>query len=179
MSAKIVGYQVQDYNGNNWADQPSYLILTQETALIHLEAASKAEGCWFMIVILEGDIEDPAFEAGGPQAHYPASEVAALVRAAEPLAELLFDHHPVGKVFPLEVDGGEVTNLKMALAPFQKKGEKVERTVKITKPGITFGKVGQATWCETTQKWEVVFTAPWGGWYSDNEIEPVSALKEP
>jgi hypothetical protein len=171
MSAKIVGYQVQDYNGNNWDDQPSYLILTQETALSHLEAASKADGCWFMIVILDGDIEDPTFEAGGPQAHYPASEVAALVGAAEPLAELLFDHHPVGEVFKLEVDGGEITNLKMALAPFQRKSDKADRTVKITKPGITFGKVGQAKWCESTSKWEVLFTSPWGGWYTDDEIE--------
>lgn len=171
MSSRIVGYQVQDHHGNHWADRPSYEILTEETALSDMEAASKGQGCWLMIAILDGDIEEQTFEAGGPQVRYSASEIGALVLAAEPLAELLFDHHPDGKVFNLEVDGSDVTRLKMALGPFQRAGEKVERTVKITKPGITFGKVGQAKWCATSKKWEVFFTAPWGGWYTDDEIE--------
>jgi hypothetical protein len=171
MSSRIVGYQVHDHRGNHWAGRPSYEILTEETALSELKAARKGQGCWLMTAVLDGDIEEPTFEAGGPQVRYSASEIAALVQAAEPLAELLFDHHPAGEVHVLEVDGGEVTNLKMALGPFQRKGEKVERTVKITKPGITFGKVGQAKWCEATQKWEVFFTAPWAGWYTDDEIE--------
>jgi hypothetical protein len=171
MSAKIVGYQVHDHRGNHWANRPSYFILTEETALSDLETARKGQGCWIMTAVLEGDIEEATFEAGGPQARYSASEVAALVRAAEPLAELLFDHHPIGEVFKLEVDGGEVTNLKMALAPFQKKGETIQRNVKITKPGITFGKVGLGTFCDKTQKWDVVFTAPWGGWYAHDELE--------
>jgi hypothetical protein len=124
MSSRIVGYQVHDHRGNHWADRSSFEILTEETALNDLKAARNGQGCWLMTAILDGDIEKPTFEAGGPQVRYSTSEIAALVQAAEPLAELLFDDHPDGKVFSLEVDGGEVTRLKKALGPFKEQPAK-------------------------------------------------------
>jgi hypothetical protein len=118
MSAKIVGYQVQDDRGNNWAGRPSYEILTEATAISDLTAARKGQGFWLMIAILEDDIEEPAYESGGPQVRHSVADVATLVAAAKPLAELLFDHHQANSMMNLEVDGGDVTALKLALAPF-------------------------------------------------------------
>lgn len=47
------------------------------------------------------------------------------------------------------------------------------KTVRITKQGLTFGKIGNATWDAKANKWEVAFGSPWVGWYCSNEIEPI------
>ena len=60
---KVIGYQVQDANGDNWADRPSYLILGLQTASADLQAARAcSDRLFFMIAVLEGDIENPEFE---------------------------------------------------------------------------------------------------------------------
>ena len=60
----IIGYQVQDQHGNNWDDRPSYEILTEQTAVkeLKLARARYRDDNYNMIVILQGDIEDPTFE---------------------------------------------------------------------------------------------------------------------
>lgn len=60
----IIGYQVQDQHGNNWADRPSYEILTEQTAIKDLLDARNANNnsLFVMIAIIEGDIEEPTFE---------------------------------------------------------------------------------------------------------------------
>jgi hypothetical protein len=115
--SRIVGYQVVDSHGNHWADRASFLILSEQTAINDLSAARNGQGFWTMVAILDGDIQEPQFETGCGTPSIP-SQVLELVSAAIPLSELLFDHHEKGKVFTLEVDGGEVTRLKLALAPF-------------------------------------------------------------
>lgn len=60
---KIIGYQVQNADGENWDDRPSYEVLTAETATAELlEARKSGTGHWLMIAILDGDIEDVEFE---------------------------------------------------------------------------------------------------------------------
>lgn len=167
---KIVGYQVQDEKGNNWADRPSFLILSQKTALSDMaEARRRQFGLWLMIVILDGDIEQPEYEVG----YTPTTEahLGELVSAATPLAELLFDHYPPGEVHSLAVDGGDVTRLKLALAPFLEVPSAEGKKVRISTPGVTFGKEGIATWDEASQKWEVSFSPPWVGWYAATELD--------
>lgn len=61
-SPQIIGYQVQNSVGDNWADRPSFVVLDAETAIADLLAARKADCDWVMIAILEGDIEEPSFE---------------------------------------------------------------------------------------------------------------------
>ena len=60
----IIGYQVQDQHGNNWDDRPSYEILTEQTAVkeLKLARARYRDDNYNMIVILQGDIEEPTFE---------------------------------------------------------------------------------------------------------------------
>jgi predicted signal transduction protein with EAL and GGDEF domain len=60
----IIGYQVQDQYGNNWDDRPSCEILTEQTAVKELKLARARYGDdnFNMIVILQGDIKEPAFE---------------------------------------------------------------------------------------------------------------------
>jgi hypothetical protein len=60
----IIGYQVQDQHGNNWDDRPSYEILTEQTAIkeLKLARARYRDDNYNMIVILQGDIEEPTFE---------------------------------------------------------------------------------------------------------------------
>lgn len=63
---KIVGYQVHTPDGDcHWRDRPSYLILTEATAIRDLLDARKAQGHWIMTAILEDDIEEPWFEDQG------------------------------------------------------------------------------------------------------------------
>ncbi|MBI6883049.1 hypothetical protein [Pseudomonas putida] len=112
----IVGYQVQDSDGNNWADRPSFLILTEKTAINDLLEARKSGGFWTMIAILNGDVQDPSYE--DESLEESANHLTELVLAARPLADLLFDHHPAGDIYHLQVDGGDVSRLKNALAPF-------------------------------------------------------------
>jgi hypothetical protein len=167
---KIVGYQVQDEKGNNWADRPSFLILSEQTALGDMaQARMRQFGIWLMIAIFEGDIEEPEYEVGYTpitQAH-----VSELVSAASPLSELLFDHYPPGEIHALEVDGGDVTRLKLALAPFLAVPSTEGKKVRINAPGMTFGKEGLASWDEAAQKWEVAFSPPWSGWYTEKELD--------
>lgn len=113
---KIIGYQVQNELGGNWSERPSYLILSEETAIRDLLEARSQRGLWLMIAIFDGDIEDHEFEDGYTPGLQP--QVAELVEAAKPLCDLLFDDHPSGSTFKLEVDGGDVTRLKQAVAPF-------------------------------------------------------------
>lgn len=167
---KIVGYQVQDEKGNNWADRPSFLILSQQTAIGDMaEARRRQFGIWLMITIFDGDIEEPEYEVG--YAPITAAHVSELVSAATPLSELLFDHHQPGEMHALEVDGGDVTRLKLALAPFLFVPGTVGRKVRINAPGITFGKEGVATWDDDAQKWEVSFNPPWTGWYTETQLD--------
>jgi hypothetical protein len=59
----IIGYQVQDQNGNNWSDRPSYLVLTEQTAVEDLKAArSSKTGDYSIVGILRNDIQDPILE---------------------------------------------------------------------------------------------------------------------
>jgi len=60
----ILGYQVQDQQGNHWANRPSFEILTEQTALKELMESrnNSASACWNIIAITEGDIEEPTFE---------------------------------------------------------------------------------------------------------------------
>ena len=63
---KIVGYQVHTQDGNHhWGDRPSYLILTEATAIRDLLDARKGQGHWIMTAILEDDIEEAWFEDQG------------------------------------------------------------------------------------------------------------------
>lgn len=112
----IVGYQVQDSDCNNWGDRPSFLILTEKTAINDLLEARKSGGFWTMIAILNGDVQDPSYE--NESLEESANHLTELVLAARPLADLLFDHHPAGDMHHLQVDGGEVSRLKNALVPF-------------------------------------------------------------
>jgi hypothetical protein len=61
----ILGYQIQDQHGDNWAERPSHEILTQATAINELKEARAQQSTshYNMIVILKGDIEDPTFES--------------------------------------------------------------------------------------------------------------------
>ncbi|MFK4131974.1 hypothetical protein ACI2KR_06720 [Pseudomonas luteola] len=60
---QILGYQVVDRHGHHSNDRPSYLILTEQTAVADLlEARASKTGLWTMVAILEGDIQKPEFE---------------------------------------------------------------------------------------------------------------------
>lgn len=62
-SPAILGYQVQNADGENWGGRPSFEILTAETAITDLQAARRSsEGLWLLVAILDGDIEEPTFE---------------------------------------------------------------------------------------------------------------------
>lgn len=113
---KVIGYQVQDELGGNWACRPSSLVLSEEAAVRDLLEARSQRGLWQIVAIVEGDIAVPEFEAGYAPGLHP--QVTELVEAAKPLCDLLFDNHPSGSIFKLEVDGGDVTRLKQALSPF-------------------------------------------------------------
>lgn len=59
----IIGYQVQNRNGEHWAGRPSNVILTEETAVREYgQARTYNDSPYKMIAILEGDIEHPVFE---------------------------------------------------------------------------------------------------------------------
>lgn len=60
----IIGYQVKDQHGEHWADRPSYEVLSKQTAIGDLirARAENPEKSYMMIAILDGDIEEPAFE---------------------------------------------------------------------------------------------------------------------
>jgi hypothetical protein len=58
----IAGYQVQTPAGDQWAGRPDDLILSQATAIKDLRTARKGQGQWLMVVVLEGDVENPSFE---------------------------------------------------------------------------------------------------------------------
>lgn len=63
---KIVGYQVHTPDGKyHWGDRPSYLILTEATAIRDLLDARKGQGHWIMTAILEDDIQEAWFEDQG------------------------------------------------------------------------------------------------------------------
>lgn len=167
---KIVGYQVHDEQGNHWADRPSYLILSQKTAINDMIQARRRQfGLWSMIVIFQGDIEEPEYEVG----YQPITDIhiSELVSAATPLSDLLFDHHQPGEMHTLEVDGGDVTRLKLALAPFLLIPPTAGRKVRINAQGLTFGKEGFATWDDDAKKWEVSFSPPWTGWYTETQLD--------
>jgi hypothetical protein len=61
----ILGYQIQDQHGDNWAGRPSYEILTQATAINELKESRSQQSTshYNMVVILKGDIEEPTFES--------------------------------------------------------------------------------------------------------------------
>lgn len=52
-------------------------------------------------------------------------------------------------------------------------GRRIPLTVRITEPGLTFGKEGKATWDATAGKYMVVFGAPWCGWYTEEQFVQV------
>ena len=71
----IIGYQVQDQHGNNYGDKPSFLVLSEDSAVSDLMEARKRykDDCYVMVAILEGDIEEPSFEhpiMDGAEDHY-------------------------------------------------------------------------------------------------------------
>ncbi len=61
----IIGYQVQNHNGEQWAKRSSQEVLTENTALTDLqEAKEKRPGeRWGLIAISCGDIREPSLEA--------------------------------------------------------------------------------------------------------------------
>lgn len=61
----VVGFQVQNNNGENWNDRPSYEILTQELAVKDLVEARKQlpAQLWLMVAILENDIQEPTYNS--------------------------------------------------------------------------------------------------------------------
>ena len=65
----IIGFQVQDQNGNNWGERPSYEILTEATAIKELKLARSQcqHNNYNMVAILEGDIEEATFEQAPPK----------------------------------------------------------------------------------------------------------------
>lgn len=58
----VIGYQVHNQDGEQWAGRYSFEILNQETATRDLLAArGNGQGLWLMIAILDGDVEGPVF----------------------------------------------------------------------------------------------------------------------
>jgi hypothetical protein len=60
---KIIGYQVQNYNGEHWGGRDSYVILDELTAKQDLLSAriARSSTAYMMIAILDGDIDGPQF----------------------------------------------------------------------------------------------------------------------
>lgn len=63
-TAKTVGYQIVDSEGNTWGDRPSFEIVSSYTAATAemLEARAREPNAgWELVTIKEGDVEDPNF----------------------------------------------------------------------------------------------------------------------
>ena len=60
----IIGYQVQDQHGNNWAGRPANFILTESSAMddLALTRSSNKNIKYKVVGVLQGDIANPVFE---------------------------------------------------------------------------------------------------------------------
>lgn len=60
----ILGYQVQDIQGNNWGGRASNMVLTEATAIRDIKEARKQQPTngYGLIAILSNDIDEPVFE---------------------------------------------------------------------------------------------------------------------
>lgn len=104
-NVKVLGYQVQNLQGDNFGGRFSYLILTEQTAISDLMAARSKDpsGCWNIVTILTDDIDEPIFEntlsglgdnyraIGVSVGHLTWSDRAMLSKLASPTTNLILE----------------------------------------------------------------------------------------